>query len=173
MIVQDPCLRTARADHRLDGQEARVQTLRMVIEDRVVNARGEQVTTYEIQLRHPGQARVTTRRSADELTRDYDVWLSDGQTATSYQAATKVASVRALPDRVAGSDQDDLPPYARQYVPLTRLPAGELRKDPAMLLDAVKAQGFFPGPRVAFVEDANDTVAPIVRVPATAELTVI
>jgi len=39
---------------------------------------------------------------------------------------------------------------------LTRIPAAELRKDPALLLDAIKAQGFFPGPRVAFVEDAGD-----------------
>lgn len=39
---------------------------------------------------------------------------------------------------------------------LTRMPAADLRKDAAMLLDAVKAIGFFPGPRVAFVEDAND-----------------
>ena len=42
---------------------------------------------------------------------------------------------------------------------LTRIPASELRKDPAMLMDAIKAQGFFPGHRVAFVEDATDTVA--------------
>ena len=34
---------------------------------------------------------------------------------------------------------------------LTRIPGAELRKTPALLLDAVKAQGFFPGPRVAFV----------------------
>ena len=39
---------------------------------------------------------------------------------------------------------------------LARIPAADLRKDPALLLDAVKAQGFFPGPRVAFVEDAGD-----------------
>jgi DNA polymerase III subunit delta len=39
---------------------------------------------------------------------------------------------------------------------LTRISASDLRKDPALLLDAVKAQGFFPGPRVAFVEDAGD-----------------
>ncbi len=39
---------------------------------------------------------------------------------------------------------------------LTRIPAAELRKDPALLSDAIKAQGFFPGPRVAFVEDAGD-----------------
>ncbi len=39
---------------------------------------------------------------------------------------------------------------------LTRMPASELRKDAAPLVDATKAIGFFPGPRVAFVEDAND-----------------
>ena len=106
--------------------ELRVRTLRMTIEDRVINARGEQLTTYEIQLRHPGQARVTTRRGAERMTNDYQVWLSDGETATAYNAATKVASVRALPDRVVGSDQEDLPYFARQYTPLTRLPAGSL-----------------------------------------------
>ncbi|WP_415919229.1 DNA polymerase III subunit delta [Tateyamaria sp. SN6-1] len=45
---------------------------------------------------------------------------------------------------------------------LTRIAAGELRKDPAQLMDAIKAIGFFPGPRVALVEDANDTVGPII-----------
>jgi len=39
---------------------------------------------------------------------------------------------------------------------LERMSASELRKNPALLLDAIKAQGFFPGPRVAFVEDAAD-----------------
>jgi hypothetical protein len=106
--------------------ELRVRTLRMTIEDRVVSARGEQVTSYEIQLRHPGQVRVTTRRSAEPMSREYSIWLSDGQTATTYDAAKKVASVRALPARVVGSDQKDLPHFARQYVPLTRLPAGSL-----------------------------------------------
>lgn len=50
-------------------------------------------------------------------------------------------------------------PQGEEEMRLTRMAAADLRKDPAMLLDAVKAQGFFPGPRVAFVEDANDTVA--------------
>ena len=42
---------------------------------------------------------------------------------------------------------------------LTRIQAGDLRKDPALVLDAIKAQGFFPGPRVVFVEEASETVA--------------
>lgn len=39
---------------------------------------------------------------------------------------------------------------------LTRMTGAELRRDPALLMDAVKAVGFFPGPRVVFVEDATD-----------------
>ncbi|MBV0913659.1 DNA polymerase III subunit delta [Anianabacter salinae] len=47
-------------------------------------------------------------------------------------------------------------PNGDEEMRLTRMPAAELRREPALLLDAVKAQGFFPGPRVAFVEDATD-----------------
>ncbi|WP_135450885.1 DNA polymerase III subunit delta [Tabrizicola caldifontis] len=42
---------------------------------------------------------------------------------------------------------------------LTRIAGGDLRKDGSLLLDAIKAVGFFPGPRVAFVEDATDSLA--------------
>lgn len=42
---------------------------------------------------------------------------------------------------------------------LTRIPASDLRKDAAALIDAIKAVGFFPGQRVAFVEDATDSLA--------------
>jgi len=53
-------------------------------------------------------------------------------------------------------------PAGEEEMRLTRLPASDLRKSPAALLDAIKAQGFFPGPRVAFVEDATDTAAPAI-----------
>lgn len=49
-------------------------------------------------------------------------------------------------------------PSGEEEMRLARLPGGDLRKDPAMLDDAVKAQGFFPGPRVAFVEAATDAM---------------
>ncbi|WP_170603220.1 DNA polymerase III subunit delta [Ruegeria arenilitoris] len=52
-----------------------------------------------------------------------------------------------------------LGPGAEEEMRLTRMPAAELRGDPAMLLDAVKAVGFFPGVRAVFVEDATDTAA--------------
>ncbi len=45
---------------------------------------------------------------------------------------------------------------------LARMSGADLRRDPAALLDAVKAQGFFPGPRVAFVEGATDGLADLI-----------
>lgn len=50
-------------------------------------------------------------------------------------------------------------PEGESEMRLTRIPAADLRKDPAILGDAIKAQGFFPGPRVAFVEGATDGLA--------------
>lgn len=55
-----------------------------------------------------------------------------------------------------------LGPGAEEEMRLTRIPASELRGEKALLLDAVKAVGFFPGPRVAFVEDATDALAPVI-----------
>jgi len=53
-------------------------------------------------------------------------------------------------------------PQGEEEMRLTRIPASDLRKDPALLGDAIKAVSFFPGPRVAFVEDANDNAAPAI-----------
>lgn len=49
-----------------------------------------------------------------------------------------------------------LGPNAEDEMRLTRMTAAELRSDGAMLLDAVKAVGFFPGPRAVLVEGATD-----------------
>ncbi|WP_322867202.1 DNA polymerase III subunit delta [Aquicoccus sp. G2-2] len=53
-------------------------------------------------------------------------------------------------------------PNGDEEMRLTRIPGADLRKEPALLLDAIKAQGFFPGPRVAFVEDATEVAAPAI-----------
>lgn len=53
-------------------------------------------------------------------------------------------------------------PNGEEEMRLTRIPSADLRKDPAALIDAMTAQSFFPGPRVAFVEDATDTIAKII-----------
>ncbi len=49
-----------------------------------------------------------------------------------------------------------LGPEGSEEMRLTRLSGADLRKDPAALIDAVKAQGFFPGQRGVFLEDAAD-----------------
>lgn len=54
-------------------------------------------------------------------------------------------------------------PEGEAEMRLARIPAGDLRKDPAALMDAMKAQGFFPGLRVAFVEDATETTTPAIK----------
>ena len=51
-------------------------------------------------------------------------------------------------------------PGAEEEMRLARLDAADLRKDAAALNDALKAQGFFPGPRVVFVDGATDGLAP-------------
>lgn len=55
-----------------------------------------------------------------------------------------------------------LGPAAEEEMRLTRIPAADLRREPALLMDAIKAIGFFPGPRAAFVEGANELVAQII-----------
>ena len=54
-------------------------------------------------------------------------------------------------------------PEGEAEMRLTRMPASDLRRDPALLLDALKAQAFFPGPRAVLLEDATDTTTPLLK----------
>jgi len=69
----------------------------------------------------------------------------------------------ADPMRVALKRQEAIAaligPDGEAELRLSRMSGGDLRKDQSLLLDAIKAAGFFPGLRVAFVEDATDTLA--------------
>lgn len=51
---------------------------------------------------------------------------------------------------------------AEEEMRLTRIAASDLRSEKALLGDAIKAVGFFPGPRVAFVEGAGDGLADVI-----------
>ncbi|TQS71351.1 DNA polymerase III subunit delta [Rhodobacteraceae bacterium] len=53
-------------------------------------------------------------------------------------------------------------PEGEEEMRLTRMSAADLRKDGARLIDAVKAVGFFPGPRVSFVEGAGDGLSDVI-----------
>ncbi len=55
-----------------------------------------------------------------------------------------------------------LGPGAEAEMRLDRIAGAELRREPARLLDALKAVGFFPGPRGVLLEDATDGLAPTV-----------
>ncbi|NPD14261.1 DNA polymerase III subunit delta [Xinfangfangia sp. D13-10-4-6] len=50
-------------------------------------------------------------------------------------------------------------PEGEAEMRLARMTGAELRKDAAALQDAVRASGFFPGQRVAFVDEATDGLA--------------
>jgi DNA polymerase-3 subunit delta len=50
-------------------------------------------------------------------------------------------------------------PEGEAEMRLTRLAGSDVRKDGASVTDAMREQGFFPGPRVVFVEDATDAGA--------------
>lgn len=52
-------------------------------------------------------------------------------------------------------------PDADKDMRLERMASADLRKDPAALIDALKARGFFDGPRAVIVEDATDTAAAV------------
>ncbi|MFN3993533.1 MAG: DNA polymerase III subunit delta [Tabrizicola flagellatus] len=74
----------------------------------------------------------------------------------------------ADPMRVALKRQDAIAalvgPEGEAEMRLTRMSGADLRKDASLLLDAIKAVGFFPGPRVVFVEEATDGLADAVAV---------
>ncbi len=93
-----------------------------------------------------------------------------GTAANSYfrkpdPAHTGLLIFGADPMRVATKRQEAIAalvgPQGEEEMRLTRINAADLRKDPALLNDAIKAQGFFPGHRVAFVEDATDGLAKV------------
>lgn len=106
--------------------ELRVQSLRMRIRDQRVTARGEEPVWIEVALRHPGHARVVTRRNEEPLGRDYDMWITDGELVRTFDASANAASVRPLRRGVVGAESADLPGFARLTKPLTLLPAESL-----------------------------------------------
>lgn len=50
-------------------------------------------------------------------------------------------------------------PDGEEEMRLERIAGGDLRREPSLLNDAVKAQSFFPGPRAVLVDQANDSVS--------------
>ncbi len=102
--------------------EARFETLRIRIEERAVNARGDDLTTMEAVLRHPGAAKVTTIRPGDATKGEYEVWISDGEIVRTYASAHGLGTQRPVRNRPRGLDDPDLPGTSKVYEPITALP---------------------------------------------------
>ena len=102
--------------------ELRFQSLRMRIVDRQNTTHGEEVVTHDVWLRHPGMAKVVSTRGASTQG-DYDVWVSDGETVRTFNAAGNLATRRRLPPTPVGVLDPDLPRFARVYKPQTHLQA--------------------------------------------------
>ncbi len=106
--------------------ELRFQTMRMRIEERAFTARGEQVVTMDVAVRHPGLARVTTSEPARGTAGNFEVWISDGAVVRTYSGPHHLGTQRPVRSRVRGLDDKDFPGVARVYQPLTALPVETL-----------------------------------------------
>jgi hypothetical protein len=106
--------------------ELRFATLRLRIEERAWTARGESLTTLDVTLRHPGDARVTTSHEGPPGTAEYEVWISDGDLVRTYSGVHKLGTQRPVRNRPRGLQDRDFPGPSRVYEPVTALPAETL-----------------------------------------------
>ena len=105
--------------------ERRFESVRMRIVDRRVTTHGEETESHDVWVRHPGLAKVISTRG-ESTDRDYDVWVSDGESVHTYDAKGNSATIRRLPVRPVGVGAPELPKFAQIYEPVTRLPAESL-----------------------------------------------
>ncbi len=105
--------------------ELRFETLRMRIIDKRTTTHGEEVEKHELWLRHPGMAKVISTRGT-ALERDYDAWVSDGDSVHTYDARANTATSRRVPVRPVGAEEPSLPSFSKIYLPVTTLPAETL-----------------------------------------------
>jgi len=102
--------------------ELRFATLRLRIEERAQTARGEDLTTMTVVVRHPGDAKVTTTRAGSGVKADYELWIADGDIVRTYASAHGLGTQRPVRNRPRGLDDPDLPGPSKVYEPLTALP---------------------------------------------------
>ena len=124
--------------------ERRFQTLRMRIEERTYGARGEQLATMDIALRHPGHARVVTTMPGHATTGNHELWISDGEVVRTFSAAHKLGTSRPVRNRPRGLDPKHYPGRSTVYEPITSLPMetlAELFLHPAGYCQNVLATG--------------------------------
>ena len=102
--------------------ELRFVTLRMRIEERASTTHGEELTSIEVMLRHPGEAKVTTNRDGQGPKGDYEIWVSDGDLVRTYSGMHRLGTQRPIRNRPRGLGDPDIPGAARVYEVVTALP---------------------------------------------------
>jgi hypothetical protein len=110
----------------MSDAELRFETLRLRLEDRTRTARGPELETFELWLRHPGQAKVVTRFGEEGLRANSHVWLTDGASIRTYDARSGTTSLRPHRGRPEGITDPSLPARGRVYAPVTMLPMESL-----------------------------------------------
>lgn len=124
--------------------ERRFETLMLRIEERTFGARGEQVETMDVAIRHPGHARVVTGRPGSGAAGHHELWISDGEIVRTFSAAHKLGTSRPVRNRVRGLDPWEYPGRSTVYDPITPLPMetlAELFVHPAGYCQNVLATG--------------------------------
>lgn len=106
--------------------ETRFATLRMRIVDRTWTARGEEATTVDVVLRHPGAAKVTTSLAGPGVGGPYEIWIADGELVRTYASAHALGTQRPVRNRPRGLGDPDFPGASKVYEPVTPLPAETL-----------------------------------------------
>jgi outer membrane lipoprotein-sorting protein len=124
--------------------ERRFETLKLRIEERTYGARGAQVATIDVAMRHPGHARVVTTEPGTKAVGQSEVWISDGEVVRTYSAAHRLGTSRPVRNRPRGLDPRDYPGRSTVYEPITPLPMetlAELFVHPAGYCQNVLATG--------------------------------
>jgi len=124
--------------------ERRFETLKMRIEERTYGARGAQVVTMDVAMRHPGHARVVTTEPGATAAGRHEVWISDSEIVRTYSAAHGLGTSRPVRNRPRGLDPRQYPGRSTVYEPITPLPMetlAELFVHPAGYCQNVLATG--------------------------------
>jgi outer membrane lipoprotein-sorting protein len=124
--------------------ERRFETLKLRIEERTYGARGGQVVTVDVAMRHPGHARVVTTEPGAKAAGRHEVWISDGDVVRTYSAAHRLGTSRPVRNRPRGLSPRDYPGRSTVYEPITAMPMetlAELFVHPAGYCQNVLATG--------------------------------
>ena len=124
--------------------ERRFESLKLRIEERTYGARGEQLVTVDVAMRHPGHARVVTTEPGTKAAGRNEVWISDGEIIRTYSAGHKLGTSRPVRNRPRNLDPRSYPGRSTVYEPITALPTetlAELFVHPAGYCQNVLATG--------------------------------